>query len=323
MGDSSGGMRGTRNTLTTLGLTFSHSLHACAVDPNATSAYNALVSGRKLWLMWPPSTSTLPGGDGDVPRSAASWPGDGTGGPPPGVYASADGSHVMQPMSVVEWLLDFYAHAAKEGRANAAAAARADARSGSAAAASSSSAAAASPLTPGRVVRQLYQTVAHPGEVVFVPRGWWHAVLNLGDPVDAGVLTIAVTENFCSPAGLPHVLRFLRDRRGAVSGVSPPERAERFYEEVVSALQAAHPGALADALAVLQREDEAEQHGARGDDGDAPPAAKRPRMAWSAVVGAAAATQASQSSASDAAAGAPASGSGASFSFGFDIGGGS
>jgi hypothetical protein len=308
------------------------------VDPNATSAYNALVSGRKLWLMWPPSTSTLPGGDGEAPEA---WPGDGTGGPPPGVYASADGSHVMQPMSVVEWLLDFYAHAAKEGRSNAAAAARADARSrgaGSSGSGASSSSSAAdpttTPATPGRVVRQLYQTIAHPGEVVFVPRGWWHAVLNLGDPTDAGVLTVAVTENFCSPAGLPHVLRFLRDRRGAVSGVSPPERAERFYEEVVAALQGAHPDALAAALAVLEREDAEKaaaaaaadkQQAAPGGDSDAPqPAAKRPRTAWSAVVSVAAApapgdtaTQASQHPAPTAAG----TGSGApTFSFGFDIG---
>jgi hypothetical protein len=47
------------------------------------------------------------------------------------------------------------------------------------------------------------ETITCPGEVLYVPRGWWHMVLNLDHAV-------AVTQNYVSSVGLPAVLAFLK-----------------------------------------------------------------------------------------------------------------
>lgn len=56
-------------------------------DPNATSAWNAVLTGSKYWIMFP-SSSSLP--------------------PPPGVIVSEDGSEVTSPLSIAEYLLNFH-----------------------------------------------------------------------------------------------------------------------------------------------------------------------------------------------------------------------
>lgn len=59
-----------------------------------------------------------------------------------GVHASADGADVATPVSLVEWFLNFH-EAAQHG-----------------------------------CVRPL-EGVVRAGEVLFVPRGWWHLAINL------------------------------------------------------------------------------------------------------------------------------------------------
>ena len=127
-------------------------------DPNATSAWNAPLTGRKYWIMFPSGPS--------IP-------------PPPGVIVSDDHSEITSPLSIAEWLLNFHAVARR---------------------------------TPG-----CKEGICEAGEVLHVPSGWFHLVLNLEE-------SIALTGNFVPEGRLPQVLRFLRDTPDHVSG---------FREEVV------------------------------------------------------------------------------------------
>ena len=54
------------------------------------------------------------------------------------------------------------------------------------------------------------ECVQRPGETIFVPGGWWHAVLNLSD-------TMAVTQNFCSHFNFDAVWKSFRISRKVLS----------------------------------------------------------------------------------------------------------
>lgn len=123
-------------------------------DPNATSAWNAVLKGSKYWIMFPSSPS--------IP-------------PPPGVYVSEDQSEVTSPLSIAEWLLGFHAEA--------------------------------------RQTAGCKEGICYEGEVLYVPSGWYHLVLNLE-------ASIAITQNLVPKSRVGAVLHFLRDQKQSISGFS-------------------------------------------------------------------------------------------------------
>ncbi|KAK6433241.1 hypothetical protein LTR95_010584 [Oleoguttula sp. CCFEE 5521] len=134
-------------------------------DPNATSAWNAVITGSKYWIMFP-SSPNIP--------------------PPPGVYVSEDQSEVTSPLSIAEWLLGFHAEARR---------------------------------SPG-----CCEGICNAGEVLHVPSGWYHLVLNL-EP------SIAITQNFVPRARVGAVLHFLKEQKQSISG---------FQDSVSDAFQLFH-----------------------------------------------------------------------------------
>ncbi|KAL9104477.1 MAG: hypothetical protein Q9163_000570 [Psora crenata] len=156
-------------------------------DPNATSAWNAVVRGAKYWIMFP-------SGSGDHPP----WP------PPPGVFVSEDQGEVTSPLSIAEWLLGFHAQA--------------------------------------RRMHGCMEGVCVQGEVLHVPSGWWHLVVNLEE-------SIAITQNFVPEAHLGDVLAFLRDKPEQVSGF--PKEVVSPYGLFVEKLSAAYPELLEKGLEAM------------------------------------------------------------------------
>ncbi|KAL8761997.1 MAG: hypothetical protein Q9184_001944 [Pyrenodesmia sp. 2 TL-2023] len=154
-------------------------------DPNATSAWNAVIHGSKYWIMFP-----------STPSSPA----------PPGVYVSEDESEVTSPLSIVEWLLEFHAEARK---------------------------------TPGCM-----EGVCEAGEVLHVPSGWWHLVVNLAP-------SIALTQNFVPRNHLANALAFLKDKPEQVSGFKSDVKDP--YDLFTGMLAAKHPDLLKEGLAKMEK----------------------------------------------------------------------
>lgn len=128
----------------------------------------------------------------------------------PGVYVSKDSSEVTSPLSIAEWLLTFHEEARQ---------------------------------LPGCV-----EGVCEAGEILHVPSGWWHLVVNL----EKG---IALTQNFVprSPSlyHLSEVVSFLRDKPDQVSGFR--QDIEKPYDLFEERLRKQYPEALDRALELADK----------------------------------------------------------------------
>lgn len=176
-------------------------------DPNGTSAWNAVLSGRKAWMLLPPHIT------------------------PPGVYVSQDEAEVTAPLSIAEWLLDF----ATETRR------------------------LYGPEAPRAEDRVLLEGVCEEGQVLYVPSGWWHLVINLEE-------SVALTQNFVSPAELAIVLDFMKNKADQLSGF---KRSQVHSDTPPSATlapgrQAASLGSTTAAISKPKQEEEEECEGGAG-----------------------------------------------------------
>lgn len=54
--------------------------------------------------------------------------------------------------------------------------------------------------------KESIECIQYPGEIVYVPNGWWHQVINLDE-------TIAVTQNFVNEWNIMNVLKFLKNKK--------------------------------------------------------------------------------------------------------------
>ncbi|RNF07470.1 transferase, transferring glycosyl group [Trypanosoma conorhini] len=154
------------------------------VDPNYTNAWNANLTGRKRWILFPP---------GCIPA---------------GVFPTADMSEVTTPVSLTEWLLNYYDASVERWRGVG------------------------------------YECICEPGDIMFIPCGWWHFVINLED-------SVAITQNYVSESNLSSVMKFLVAMKSSISGIDEDagevtsdvvrSRRAHFAEEFAAAMRVAFP----------------------------------------------------------------------------------
>ncbi|POR32048.1 F-box protein [Tolypocladium paradoxum] len=128
----------------------------------------------------------------------------------PGVYVSQDSSEVTSPLSIAEWLLTFHEEA--------------------------------------RQLPECVEGICNAGEILHVPSGWWHLVVN----TESG---IALTQNFVPQSPklklLSEVLLFLKDKPDQVSGFA--RDVDDPYELFTERLQREYPEVLERALDLVDR----------------------------------------------------------------------
>ncbi|CAA7026818.1 unnamed protein product [Microthlaspi erraticum] len=160
------------------------------IDPNSTSAWNAVITGSKKWVLFPPEVV------------------------PPGVHPSPDGAEVACPVSIMEWFMNFYGE------------------------------------TKNWKKRPI-ECICKAGEVMFVPNGWWHLVINLEE-------SIAITQNYVSRRNLLNVLEFLK-KPNAKELVSGTNDRENLHDKFKKAIEGAYPGTIQELEKKAEEERRAEE----------------------------------------------------------------
>jgi histone arginine demethylase JMJD6 len=186
------------------------SLH---IDPLATSAWNALLSGTKRWVLFPPG----------VPRSACR----------PRISGVTDSE-------AVSWFRHILPRA----------------------------------LSPDWPHAPPIEALQREGEIMFVPAGWWHAVLNLEH-------TIAVTQNFVSSVNFAQAWRHTCKARPKLSArwlvalsTARPDLAEVARSMAdVECMSESEPSSSSSSSS--SSEDEQAERGERGDAASAAVGSKR------------------------------------------------
>jgi hypothetical protein len=117
---------------------------------------------------------------------------------PPGIYPSMNGDDVCMPISIGEWFLTYWnEHVQRRSDVD--------------------------------VSKRPLECTVCPGDILFIPHGWWHMVINIGDEEEdnnenvvsrssSSGASVALTRNYVSASNLPDVLRFLDTRIGQISG---------------------------------------------------------------------------------------------------------
>mmetsp|Transcript_1096 Transcript_1096/g.1440 ORF Transcript_1096/g.1440 Transcript_1096/m.1440 type:complete len:472 (+) Transcript_1096:227-1642(+) len=125
------------------------------IDPLGSSAWNALIRGRKLWVIFPPELKKR-------------------------VVKGKDHiNHEVEDDEAIDWFVNILPRILKHGGES--------------------------------LSKKMISFLQRPGETVFVPTNWWHAVLNLDD-------TVAITQNFCSSGNFDAVWRHTRTGRTRMAG---------------------------------------------------------------------------------------------------------
>lgn len=143
-------------------------------DPNHTSAWNGLITGRKRWILYPPDQ------------------------PPPGVHVSADGRDVLTPISVSEWLIHYYQQHTQRLSANP----TPDPPLPASYSSLPLSALQSLPCPSDYSGYGPVECVCEAGETIYIPNGWWHLAVNETE-------SVAVTQNFVSMQNVLSVVEFL------------------------------------------------------------------------------------------------------------------